>query len=78
MADLKQNDAAEAEWRLIFTDGMNDNGMALTLYQENDEELLKKVTAITEAAGLGAPFVLDYDDGTIKGRWQSHQSVGSV
>ena len=69
MTDLKQNDAAEAEWRLIFTDGINNDGMALTLFEEEDEELLKGVTAITEAGGLGAPFVLDYDDGTIKGRW---------
>lgn len=69
--NLEQNDAAEAAWRLIFKQGMNDEGMALSLFEEDNAARLPRIAAITEAAGLGAPFLLDFDDGTVKGRWQT-------
>jgi hypothetical protein len=73
--DLEPNAEAEAEWRLIFEDGITANGMSLSLFEEEDTERLPQIAAITEAAGLGAPFLLDYVDGTVKGRWQTSASA---
>lgn len=61
---------AEMEWRTIFIHGINDDGFALNLFEETDNDRLPRISAITEAAGLGAPFVLDFEEGTIKHRYR--------
>lgn len=67
---LTQDDAAAAVLKTMVTDGMDDNGRALQLYEEDmTVEFLDAVTAILSWAGLPAPYLLDHEDGTLKKRW---------
>ena len=71
--EIKEHESseAEAEWREMFEVGCNDNGMGLNLFDtdENNRDQIPLIAEITEAAGLGAPWVLNPEDGTCLCRW---------
>ena len=67
---LTQDDAAAAALKQMVTDGMDDNGRALQLYEEDmTVEFLDAVTAILSWGGLPPPYLLNHDDGTLTKRW---------
>jgi hypothetical protein len=70
---IRASDGAEKVWRDLFDTGSDsDNEFVLSLYdtEDDDRSRLAEITEITEAAGLGPPWVRDPDDGTLVGRWK--------